>query len=148
MASDLRRALRQRIDGFEPSPAVWRAVRLQAADPAPPRWWNGVLETITRGMRVMVPVAALMLAAVLSWTNQDTGLDDAASGARGLASSLQWAGQLTATAVVEVPEHRMPKVIPAPSIALPRPSGDMPYADTPTAIKVFTTLPNGGGVIK
>jgi len=39
-------------------------------------------------------------------------------------------------------------VIPAPSINLPRPSGDMPYADTPTAIKVFTITPTGGGVIR
>jgi anti-sigma factor RsiW len=148
MAADLRRSLHQRVDGFEPSPAVWRALRLQAADPEPRRWWNGVLETTLRGMRVMVPVSALMLAAVLSWSNQSNGISDAASGDRGLASRLQWSEQMTVTARVEVPEHRMPDVIPAPSINLPRPSGDMPYADTPTAIKVFNMAPTGGGVIR
>jgi hypothetical protein len=43
----------------------------------------------------------------------------------------------------------MPEVIPAPSIQLPRPSGDTPYADTPTAIKIFVAqVPSAGGVIR
>ena len=148
VARDLRRALRERVDGFEPSPAVWRAVRLQAADPEPPGRFAGSMVLVSGLARVMMPVAAVVLAVVLSWSAQ-TGLGDGADGPPDLASHLQWDEQLSSTAEVEDARHKMPEVIPAPSIQLPRPSRDTPYADTPTAIKIFVAqVPSAGGVIR
>lgn len=146
LASSLRRALRERIDDFEPSPAVWRAVRLQAADPEPPgRWWTRTLGSLARATRVMVPAAALMLAAVLAWS---APVGDSAPLASAFASRLQWEEQLTSTARVEVREDQQVEVIPSPSIQLPRPAGDMPFAEALRSIKLPTGSPSVGGVIR
>ena len=146
LAGQLRRTLRERVDGFEPSPAVWRAVRLQAADPEPPGpWWSNAVLTVTRGMRVMVPAAALMLAAVLAWTGPE---GDGTQLGSSLASNLQWREQLTMTAAIENPFDREIVVIPSPSIQLPLPSRDMPFADPLQSIKLPTGGPSVGGVIR
>ncbi|HEX6129447.1 MAG TPA: hypothetical protein VF071_10545 [Candidatus Limnocylindria bacterium] len=146
LASSLRRALRQRVDEFEPSPAVWRAVRLQAADPEPPGpWWTRTVGSLARATRVMVPAAALMLAAVLAWS---APVGDSAPLASAFASRLQWEEQLSSTARVEVQEERQIEVIPSPSIQLPRPAGDMPFAEALRSIKLPTGSPSVGGVIR
>lgn len=146
LAADLRRALRQRVDDFEPSPAVWRAVRLQAADPEPPGpWWAEAVLSLSRAMRVMVPAAALMLAAVLAWTAPE---GDSVSLASPFASRLQWQGQLTTTATVEVSVERQIEVIPSPSIQLPRPAGDMPFAEPLRSVKLPSATPSAGGVTR
>ena len=145
LAERLRRALRERVTGFEPSPAVWRAVRLQAADPEPPGRWSTLVVSLSRGMRVMVPAAALMLAAVLAWSQPTT--DDGPSLLSPLASRMQWQEQLSETASVAEPEHEI-KVIPSPSIQLPVPSGEMAYAELVTSIKLPTGTPTTGGVIR
>jgi anti-sigma factor RsiW len=145
LARELRRTLRVRVDGFEPSPAVWRAVRLQAADPEPPgSRWAGALIALTRRMAVMVPVASVMLAVVLAWSGNgqdaEIGLPN-----RALASQLQWQVQLAETAAAEV--RQRPVFPPTPGQALPRPSGDWPYAEVPTSLKVFNEVP-GSGIIR
>lgn len=146
LAERLRLALRERVAGFEPSPAVWRAVRLQAADPEPPGpWWSTVVLSISRGMRVMVPAAAVMLAAVLAWTSPAS---DAGQGATSpLASRMQWQEQLNETASVAEPRAEI-RVIPSPSIRLPVPAGEMAYAELLTSIKLPTGTPSTGGVIR
>jgi anti-sigma factor RsiW len=146
LAGQLRRALRERVDGFEPSPAVWRAVRLQAADPEPPGpWWSRVVLSLTRSMRVMVPAAALMLAAVLAWTGPEGDTSQLASS---FASSLQWREQLATTSEIENPLDRHIEIIPSPSIQLPLPSREMPFADPLQSIKLPTGGPSVGGVIR
>jgi anti-sigma factor RsiW len=146
VAGQLRRALRERVEGFEPSPAVWRAVRLQAADPEPPGpWWANLVLAVTRGMRVMVPAAAVMLAAVLAWTSPEGNGDQLASS---FASNLQWREQLAVTAEIENPLEREIEVIPSPSVYLPLPSRDMPFADPLPSIKLPTGGPSVGGVIR
>jgi anti-sigma factor RsiW len=145
LATQLRRSLRERVDGFEPSPAVWRAVRLQAADPEPPGpWWASAVLAVTRGMRVMVPAAAVMLAAVLAWTSP---ADDGGQLISPFASRMQWQEQLTTTASIKQPE-RVIEVIPSPSMVLPLPSRDMPFAEALTSIKLPTGTPSAGGVIR
>lgn len=145
LAERLRQALRERVVDFEPSPAVWRAVRLQAADPEPPGpWWSTFVLSLTRGMRVMVPAAAVMLAAVLAWAGP---AGDSAPVVSSLASRMQWQEQLSATARVEVPDREI-EVIPSPSIQLPVPAGDMAYAELVRSIKLPTGTPTTGGVIR
>ncbi|HEX6140846.1 MAG TPA: hypothetical protein VF013_10385 [Candidatus Limnocylindria bacterium] len=149
MATHLRRALRERVEGFEPSPAVWRAVRLVAADPEPPQpWYHNPVAAMTRAMRVMVPVSALMLAVALGWSTGQSSVSDAASGRPDLASSLQWHEQLNATAALELPHDALADFIPTPAVQLPRPSGDTPYAELQTAVKVYDMVPPSGGVIR
>jgi anti-sigma factor RsiW len=146
LARHLRLTLRQRIDDFEPSPAVWRAVRLQAADPEPPGpWWATAVLSVSRAMRVMVPAAALMLAAVLAWT---VPAGDSTPIASPFASDLQWQEQLSTTAAIEVASERQIKVIPSPSIQLPLPSGEMAYPEPVRSIKLPTGIPTTGGVIR
>jgi hypothetical protein len=146
LAERLRQTLRERVVDFEPSPAVWRAVRLQAADPEPPGpWWANLVLSLTRGMRVMVPAAAVMLAAVLAWAGPQ---GDSAPVVSSFASHMQWEEQLSATARVEVPEDREIVVIPSPSIQLPVPAGDMAYAELVKSIKLPTGIPTTGGVIR
>jgi anti-sigma factor RsiW len=146
LAGQLRRTLRERIEGFEPSPAVWRAVRLQAADPEPPGpWWAGAVLALSRGMRVMVPAAAVLLAAVLAWSSPEGDRNQLASP---FASSLQWREQLTITAAIENPFDRSIEVIPSPSIQLPLPSRDMPFADPLPSIKLPTGGESVGGMIR
>ncbi len=142
LAERLRVALRERVTGFEPSPAVWRAVRLQAADPEPPGRWSTLVLSLTRAMRVMVPTAALMLAAVLAWSGSAT--DAGPSFVSPLASRLQWQEQLTETASVKDPD-RMIVVIPSPSVTLPFPSGEMAYAELVTTRKLPSPMPSTGG---
>jgi anti-sigma factor RsiW len=145
VAANLRRALRQRVDGFEPSPAVWRAVRLQAADPEPPGpWWSRALFAVSRATRVMVPVSALMLAAVLAWGNPQS---DGAPLSSPLARNMQWEEQLTTTAEVEE-QRRTIEVIPSPRLQLPVPSGVMAYAEYLTSVRLPTGVPTTGGVIR
>ena len=109
LASQLRRTLRARVEGFEPSPAVWRAVRLQAADPEPPgSLVSRVLMGLGRRMAVMVPAASVLLAAVLAISSNPSDVDGGAAG-RILASELQWRVQLAETAAADVrqrPEFR------------------------------------------
>lgn len=145
LAERLRLALRERVTGFEPSPAVWRAVRLQAADPEPPGpWWVTLVMSISRGMRVMVPAAALMLAAVLAWAQPVSDADETISP---FASRMQWQEQLSETAAVETTRHEI-RVIPSPSLQLPVPAGDMAYAEFVTSIKLPVAQPSTGGVIR
>ena len=145
LAERLRRALRERVTGFDPSPAVWRAVRLQAADPEPPGRWSTLVVSISRGMRVMVPAAALMLAAVLAWSQPAT--DSGPLLVSPLASRMQWQEQLTDTASVKDPD-RVIAVIPSPSISLPFPSGEMAYAELTTSRKLPSPMPSTGGVTR
>lgn len=146
LAERLRLALRERVTGFEPSPAVWRAVRLQAADPEPPGpWWSTLILSISRGMRVMVPAAAVMLAAVLAWTGSAS--DASQNFVSPLASRMQWQEQLNETASVAEPRAEI-RVIPSPSIRLPVPAGEMAYAELVTSIKLPTGTPTTGGVIR
>jgi anti-sigma factor RsiW len=145
LAHQLRQALRQRVDSFEPSPAVWRAVRLKAADPEPPGpWWTEALLSLTRAMRVMVPAAALMLAAVLAWSGPQ---GDSAPLESRLASRLQWQEQLSTTAAIEKPKREI-ELLPSPSIMLPRPAGVMPFAEALSSIKLPSGVPTTGGVIR
>ncbi len=145
LAGQLRRTLRERVDGFEPSPAVWRAVRLQAADPEPPGpWWSNAVLTLTRSMRVMVPAAALMLAAVLAWTGPEGDANQLAST---FASSLQWREQLSETSAIENPLDEI-EIVSSPSKQLPLPSREMPFADPLQSIKLPTGGPSVGGVIR
>lgn len=148
LARELRRALRVRVEGFEPSPAVWRAVRLQAADPEPPGpWWSSMALSLARAMRVMVPATAVMLAAVLTVASPRPATNELSPSASQQASRLQWAEQLTSTAEVETaaPETHFAST---PSMQLPRYSGDMPFAEPVTAVKLYTTIPSTGGVIR
>jgi anti-sigma factor RsiW len=145
LAERLRLALRERVTGFEPSPAVWRAVRLQAADPEPPNRWSTLVVSLSRGMRVMVPAAALLLAAVLAWTRPVSDAGPSLTSA--LASRMQWEEQLTDTASVAEPEREI-EVIPSPSIQLPVPSGEMAYAELVTSIKLPSGTPTTGGLIR
>jgi anti-sigma factor RsiW len=145
LAGNLRRALRQRVEGFEPSPAVWRAVRLQAADPEPPGpWWTRAVLSVSRATRVMVPVAALMLAAVLAWSGPES---DGAPLSSPFARSMQWEEQLSTTAEVEE-EERIIEVIPSPRLQLPVPSGVMAYAEYVTSVRLPTGVPTTGGLIR
>ena len=147
VAAQLRRALRERVDGLEPSPAVWRAVRLQATDPEPPpAWWAQAVLSLSRAMRVMVPATAVMLAAVLSFSAPEIGNDEPA-GASLYASRMQWQEQLSATAQVENLEHEI-QVIPSPTIKVPRLGGVTPYAEPVSRIKVTSGPPSTGGVIR
>jgi anti-sigma factor RsiW len=142
LARELRRTLRIRVEGFEPSPAVWRAVRLQAADPEPPTpWWPRLILGVGRRMAVMVPVASMLLAAVLAVGSPPTDIDTSAT-ARVLASEMQWQVQLAETATAEV--RVRPEFHPTPSQPLPRPSGDWPYAEVPLSLKLYTEVPNSG----
>ena len=145
LAERLRLALRERVTGFEPSPAVWRAVRLQAADPEPPGRWSGLVVSLSRGMRVMVPAAAVMLAAVLAWSQPAT--EDGPTLVSPLASRMQWQEQLSDTASVAEPEHQV-VVIPSPRIQLPVPAGEMAYAELVTSVTLPTGEPSTGGVIR
>lgn len=145
LAGNLRRALRERVEGFEPSPAVWRAVRLQAADPEPPGpWWSRAVLSVSRATRVMVPVAALMLAAVLAWSGPE---GDGAPLSSPLARDMQWEEQLYTTAEVEQ-EKRIIEVIPAPRLQLPVPGGEMAYAEYVTSVRLPSGVPTTGGVIR
>ena len=144
LAERLRLALRERVNGFEPSPAVWRAVRLQAADPEPPGpWWANLVLSMARGMRVMVPAAAVMLAAVLAWGGPE---GDSAPLVSPFASRLQWEEQLDATERVEALREREIRIIPSPSMQLPVPSGEMAYAELVTSIKLPSAAPSVGGM--
>ncbi len=146
LAGQLRRALRDRVDGFEPSPAVWRAVRLQAADPEPPGpWWASAVVAVSRGMRVMVPAAAIMLAAVLAWTGPEA---DGGQLDSSFASRLQWHEQLTETAAIENPLNRLLEITPSPSRSVPLPNGEMPYPEPVKSVKLPTGIPTTGGVIR
>ncbi len=148
LARELRRALRVRVDGFEPSPAVWRAVRLQAADPDPPGpWWSRSVLSLARAMRVMVPATAIMLAAVLTVGSPRPSTTEPAPSASEQASRLQWAEQLTSTAEVETAARRA-FFAPTPTKRLPRYSGDMPFPEPVTSVKLYTSLPPAGGVIR
>lgn len=148
LARELRRALRVRVEGFEPSPAVWRAVRLQAADPEPPGpWWSTTVLSLARAMRVMVPTAAIMLAAVLTVAGPQPTSNEISPSASQQASRLQWAEQLTSTAEVEVAAPHT-TFASTPSVALPRASGDMPFPEPVTAVKLYTSIPSTGGVIR
>lgn len=148
LARELRRALRVRVEGFEPSPAVWRAVRLQAADPEPPGpWWSSMVLSLARAMRVMVPATAIMLAAVLTVASPRPTSNELSPSASQQASRLQWAEQLTSTAAVDTAAPRI--IFPAtPSRTLPRNSGDMAFPEPVTAVKLYTTIPSTGGVIR
>jgi hypothetical protein len=96
-------------------------------------------------MRVMVPAAALMLAAVLAWTRPVSDAGPSLTSA--LASRMQWEEQLTDTASVAEPEREI-EVIPSPSIQLPVPSGEMAYAELVTSIKLPSGTPTTGGLIR
>jgi hypothetical protein len=96
-------------------------------------------------MRVMVPAAALMLAAVLAWSSPAT--DAGPSPVSALASRLQWQEQLSGTASVKDPD-RIIVVIPSPSILLPFPSGEMAYAELTSSVKLPSPLPSTGGVTR
>jgi anti-sigma factor RsiW len=148
LARELRRTLSVRVEGFEPSPAVWRAVRLQAADPEPPGpWWSTAVLSLARAMRVMVPGTAILLAAVLTVSNPTPSPSDPSADPSAQARRLQWAEQLTSTAAVESAAPH-PDFAPTPSVQLPRYSGDMPFAEPITAVKLYTPLPSSGGVIR
>jgi anti-sigma factor RsiW len=150
LARELRLALRARVDAYEPSPAVWRGIRLRAADPEPAReGWTGALIAAGRAVRVMVPVAAIMLAAVFSWTQLDTpvGMHELATD-RALASRAHWQERISAAVVVEQPRRAADNIASSPSIQLPRPSGEIPYAEAVNSVKVFTTQVPSGGVIR
>jgi anti-sigma factor RsiW len=145
LATHLRLALRRRVDGFEPSPAVWRAVRLQASDPEPPGpWWATAVLSLARGMRVAVPAAAVMLAAVLtfSWS------DDRASLTSPFASRLQWEERLTTIQEVDDLTRPIHRTTPSPSIHLPLPNGEMAYPELVQSVKLPTGIPSTGGVIR
>lgn len=149
LARELRRALRVRVEGFEPSPAVWRAVRLQAADPEPPGpWWSRAVLSLARAMRVAVPATAILLATVLTVAGpQPRSGNVVGQDALEQASRLQWAEQLTSTAEVET-AARKTFFAPTPSLQLPRYGGDMPFAEPMTTVKLYTTTPSTGGVIQ
>ncbi|HEX2195048.1 MAG TPA: hypothetical protein VHK63_08860 [Candidatus Limnocylindria bacterium] len=146
LATQLRIALRRRVDGFEPSPAVWRAVRLQAADPEPPGpWWASAILSVARTMRVAVPAAAVLLAAVLTWTGSD---GDRAGLSTPFASLLQWQQRLTAIEEVEDPSQRVIRTTPSPSVTLPLPRGEMRFAFVVRSVKLPSGEPTTGGVIR
>lgn len=146
VAGQLRRALRERVEGLEPSPAVWRAVRLQATDPEPRvAWWAQAVLSLSRAMRVMVPATAVMLAAVLTISAPQVGTDEPS--ASPYASRMQWQEQLSATAQVENLEHQV-QFIPSPTIKVPRLGGDTPYAEPVSRIKLNSGPPSTGGVIR
>jgi anti-sigma factor RsiW len=150
LARELRSALRARVDGFEPSPAVWRGIRLRAADPEPALGgWLGSLVAAGRAVRVMVPVAAIMLAAVFSWTQLDSpiGMHELAAD-RAMASRAHWQEQISAAVVVERQQRAADNIAPSPSIQLPRPSGEIPYADAINSVKVFAPqVPSVGSIV-
>jgi len=150
LARELRQALRERVDGFEPSPAVWRGIRLRAADPEPERGgFVGSLIAAGRAVRVMVPVAAVVLAAAFSWSQLDapagsTSLDAAAA----LASRAHWQEQVSPAAIVEQQRRAADHVVPSPSVQLPR-SGDIQYPEQVASVKVFVAqVPSAGGIIR
>jgi anti-sigma factor RsiW len=148
LARELRRALRVRVEGFEPSPAVWRAVRLQAADPEPPGpWWSQAVLSLARMMRVAVPATAIMLAAVLTVAGPRQPASEVSPDALEQASRLQWAEQMTSTAEVET-AARNTIFSTTPSLQLPRYGGDMPFAEPMTTVKLYTNTPTTGGVIQ
>lgn len=151
LARELRQALRERVDGFEPSPAVWRGIRLRAADPEPERGgWAGSLIAAGRAVRLMVPAAAVVLVAVVSWSQlqvpgSSPGLDAAAA----LASRAHWQEQVSPAAIVEQPLRAADNIRPSPSVQLPRPSGEIRYAEAVVSVKLFVTqVPSVGGLIK
>lgn len=144
LARHLRAALRERIEGFEPSPQVWQAVRMQATEPQPARSWSAAMLSLGRAMRVAVPAGAVLLAAVLTWTGPQLGSGDMASVPSPLASRLQWQEQLTTTAQIETAPPRRFEFNPSPSIPQPWPAGDMPFPEPVAAIKISTVLPAGG----
>lgn len=147
VASQLRRALRERVDGLEPSPAVWRAVRLQATDPEPPTaWWATAVLSLSHAMKVMVPATAVMLAAVLSISAPEIGSEESPSSSPH-ASRMQWEEQLSATARVENVKRPI-QIIPSPTIQVPRLGGVTPYADPVSRIKLSSGPPSTGGVIR
>jgi anti-sigma factor RsiW len=151
LARELRQALRVRVDGYEPSPAVWRGIRLRAADPEPAlEGWAGAVIAAGRGVRVMVPVAAIMLAAVVSFAQLDTpvGTQDLAAD-QALASRAHWQEQISPAVVVEHPLRAIDNIASSPSIQLPRPSGASQYPDALNSVKVFVApVPSLGGVIR
>jgi anti-sigma factor RsiW len=148
LARELRIALHARVDMFEPSPAVWRGIRLRAADPEPPATgWAGSVIAAGRAVRVMVPVAAILLVAVVSWAQLGTpGGVQQFSAERALASRAHWQERISPAVVVEQPRRAIDHITPSPSIQLPRPSGEIPYADALNSVKVFTPqVPSVGG---
>ena len=150
LARELRQALRERVDGYEPSPAVWRGIRLRAADPEPERTGLvGNLIAAGRAVRVMVPVAAVLLAAVVTWSQFDAPDGSPDLGAAARASQAHWQGQFSPVAVVEQPRRAVDNIMPSPSLQLPRPSGEIRFAEALTSVKVFTSqVPSAGGVIR
>jgi anti-sigma factor RsiW len=151
LARELRQALRERVDGYEPSPAVWRGIRLRAADPEPERaGWMGTLITAGRTVRVMVPVAAIMLAAVVTWSQADepTTISDLTA-ERARASRAHWQEQMSPAAVVEQPRRAADNIEPSPSRQLPLPSGETRYPEALASVKVFVLqVPGVGGIFK
>jgi anti-sigma factor RsiW len=150
LARELRQALRDRVDGYEPSPAVWRGIRLRAADPEPERTgWVGTIIAAGRAVRVMVPVAAILLAAVVTWPQFDTPVGSPDLGAAARASQAHWQGQFSPVAIVEQPRRAVDHITPTPSLQLPRPSGDIRYAEALTSVKMFSSqVPTSGGMIR
>lgn len=149
LAAQLRRALRARVEGFDPSPAVWRAVRLQAADPEPPvQWWAAATASLSRAMRVMAPAAAVMLAAVVTWGGTDGQPGDSIASVNQLARQRQWQEQLRHTASVGAARVERPVYRPTPSQPLPVPRGDWRYANVPLSLKIFSGQPTEGGLIR
>ncbi|MGH2418092.1 MAG: hypothetical protein ACRDFY_07135 [Candidatus Limnocylindria bacterium] len=151
LARELRQALRDRVEGYEPSPAVWRGIRLRAADPEPERaGWVGTLIAAGRTVRVMVPVAAVLLAAVVTWSQFDTPVGSQDLGAAARASRAHWQGQqVSPAAMVEQPRRAADNITPSPSLPLPRPSGETRYPELLTSVKVFTAqVPSVGGIFE
>jgi anti-sigma factor RsiW len=150
LARELRQALRERVDGFEPSPAVWRGIRLRAADPEPaPSGWVASLIAAGRTVRVMVPVAAVVLAAVVSWSQFDTPVDSQDLGVAARASRSHWQESLSPAVTLDHPMRAADHIAPSPSEVLPRASGDVRYPDVLSSVKIFTaTVPSVGGLIR
>jgi anti-sigma factor RsiW len=150
LARELRQALRDRVDGYEPSPAVWRGIRLRAADPEPERaGWVGALIAAGRTVRVMVPVAAILLAAVVTWSQFDAPVGSQDLGAAARASREHWQGQISRAVVVERPRRAADNIASSPSVQLPRPSGEIRYPEALASVKVFSPeVPSVGGIFE
>jgi anti-sigma factor RsiW len=150
LARELRQALRDRVEGYEPSPAVWRGIRLRAADPEPERGgWVGTLISAGRTVRVMVPVAAILLAAAVTWSQFDTPVGTQDLGAAARASRAHWQGQISPAATVEHPRRAADNITPSPSLQLPRPSGAIRFPEALSSVKVFVAqVPSPGGIIR
>jgi hypothetical protein len=110
----------------------------------------GTVITAGRTVRVMVPVAAVLLAAVVTWSQADApAVISDLTAERARASRAHWQEQMSPAAVVEQPRRAADNIEPSPSRHLPLPSGEIRYPETLASVKVFILqVPGVGGIFK